>query len=130
MKLLFAALALFLSVSCVTVVRTWGNGVYLGERTVDFDHDRAAIPVGGYDGFFRALTFRAQKNAVEIYQFVVVYGNGERENLAADLVLTPGEGPLLVHLEGKRKIRAVDFSYRTIGNWHRGRAIVTVWGVR
>jgi hypothetical protein len=88
------------------------------------------IQVGGYDGFFKALTFRVEKNAVEIYRMVVVYGNGERENLAADLVLTPGERPLLVHLEGRRKIRFVDFSYRTIGNWHRGRATVTVWGVR
>jgi len=130
MKFIVVVLALFLSVSCVTVVRTWGNGVYLGERTVDFDNDHAVIQVGGYDGFFKALTFRAQRNAVEIYQIVVVYGNGERENLAADLVLTPGEGPLLVHLDGRRKIRVVDFSYRTVGNWHRGRSIVTVWGVR
>jgi len=107
------------------------DSVLLGERTVAFKADHDVIQVGAYEGLFTSLFFVVEKNDIQIYNLVVTYGNGERErfdtrlNFAADTRSRslPFDG-------GRRRIRTIAFTYKTVGSWVEGRARVLVYGVR
>jgi hypothetical protein len=127
--LILAAIAFSLS-ACMTVLPAPGQEV-LGERTVDFRTDHDVISVGAYEGMFRALSFQVEKNDVEIFNIVVVYGNGEREKIDTRLVFREGTRSRVVDLHGgKRRIRNIEFTYRTVGKRNEGKARVVVYGVR
>jgi hypothetical protein len=127
--LILAALALPLA-ACVTVPQPPGPQV-LGERTVDFRTDHDVISVGGAEGPYRALSFQVEKNDVEIFNIVVVYGNGEKERIDTRLVFREGTRSRVVDLHGgKRRIKDIEFTYRTVGKRHEGKARVVVYGVR
>jgi hypothetical protein len=127
--LLLAAVALSVS-SCVTMAAP-ADRVMLGERVVNFKADHDVIEVGNYEGFFRSLYFVVEKNDVEIFNIVVVYGNGERERIDTRLVFREGSRSRMVDLAGvKRRIRSIQFTYRTVGTWLEGRARVVVYGVK
>jgi len=107
------------------------NAVRLGERAVDFHADHDVIPVGAYDGWFKDIMFWVERNNVELFNLVVTYGNGEREKIATRLVFDEGTRSRVIHLEGgKRRIRNIAFTYRTVGTWLQGRARVVVYGIR
>ncbi len=107
------------------------GSVTLGERFVAFRGDHDVIQVGPYDGAFRSLYFVVQDNDVEITNFVVTYGNGERERFDTRLVFSHGERSRYLPLRGgERRIRSIAFTYRTIGDWRDGRAHVQVYGER
>ncbi|MGA2477879.1 MAG: hypothetical protein ABSG63_03895 [Spirochaetia bacterium] len=127
--LVLAALAFSLA-ACVTVMQPQGSEV-LGERTVDFRVDHDQISVGNYEGFFRFLNFQVEKNDVEIFNIVVVYGNGEREKIDTRLVFREGSRSQVVDLDGgRRRIKSIEFTYRTVGERHEGKARVVVFGLR
>jgi hypothetical protein len=127
--LVLAAFAVSLS-ACVTVLQPSGS-VVLGERTVDFRADHDVIGVGPYEGFFRSLNFQVEKNDVEIFNIVVVYGNGEREKIDTRLVFREGSRSRIIDLHGgKRRIQSIQFTCRTVGEKHEGRARVVVFGLR
>jgi len=107
------------------------DAVMLGERAVDFHADHDVIPVGAYDGSFRDLVFRVERNDIEMFNVVVTYGNGQREKFDTRLVFDEGSRSRVLHLEGgKRRIRDIAFTYRTVGSWLEGRARVVVFGIR
>jgi hypothetical protein len=107
------------------------DSVLLGERTVAFRADHDVVQVGRYDGFFRSLRFVVEKNDIEIFNIVVTYGNGEKERLETRLIFTAGMRSRALSFEGgKRRIRTIAFTYRTVGKWTDGRARITVYGVK
>jgi hypothetical protein len=124
------AFALFVS-ACMTVVAQPEGSVMLGERMVDFRADHDVISVGNYEGFFRAISFQVEKNDIELFNLVVVYGNGEREKIGTRLVFHEGSRSRVVDLPGgKRRIKSIQFTYKTVGTWAEGRARVLVYGVK
>ena len=127
--LLIAAIALALT-SCMTAPLPQGS-VFLGDLTVPFRGDHDALTVSDYADFFRSLLFVVEKNDIEIYNLVIVYGNGERERIDTRLIFHQGSRSRLIDLQGgERKIRNIQFTYKTVGDWLEGRARVIVYGVR
>ena len=130
-KLMLLALCSIVLSSCMTGPAIPKNTVLLGERTVAFKADHDVIEVGTYEGFFKSLFVVVEKNDIQLYNLVVTYGNGERErfdtrlNFAADTRSRslPFDG-------GRRRIRTIAFTYKTVGSWVEGRARVLVYGVR
>ncbi len=128
--LLLAALPAVLS-ACMTGPALPRDAFFLGDRTVAFKADHDVIPVGGYDGFFRSLFFVVEKNDVEIYNVVVTYGNGERERFGTRLVFSADSRSRSLPFDGgKRRIKTIAFTYKTVGRWVDGRARVAVYGVK
>jgi hypothetical protein len=128
-----AAAAAFVLVSCMTVAVPGAPAerVLLGERVVAFRGDHDAVPVGRYEGKFRSMVVVVEKNDIELFNVVVVYGNGEREKFDTRMVFREGSRSRdLRFAGGERKIRAIEFTYKTAGNWQDGRARVLVYGVR
>lgn len=107
------------------------DAVLLGERAVDFRATRDVITVGRYDGSFRSLAFEVEKNNIEIFNIVVTYEDGQRERLDTRLVFDAGTRSRMIGLEGgRRRIRTIEFEFRTVGSWLEGRARVRVFGIR
>jgi predicted small secreted protein len=133
------AAAAFLSLTACVTVAPRGPGapkppresVALGERTVNFKADHDVIGVGGYDGVFRSLYFVVEKNSIEIFNVVVTYGNGEKQRLETRMVFNEGSRSRTISFDGgKRRIKTIAFTYKTVGKWEDGRARVVVYGVR
>jgi hypothetical protein len=128
--LLLAAVALTMT-SCVTPPPAPKGNVLLGERVVSFRADHDTIAVGNYEGYFRSLFFRVEKNDIELFNLVIVYGNGEKQMLETRLVFKEGSRSRLIDfVGGKRRIQTIQFTYKTVGTWEDGRARVVVYGVR
>ena len=128
--LVAAAAAAIVLASCMSVALP-ADRVLLGERVVAFRGDHDVVPVGRYEGNFRSMVVVVEKNDIEIFNVVVVYGNGERERFGTRLVFHEGSRSRdLQFAGGQRKIRSIEFTYKTVGNWQDGRARVLVYGVR
>ena len=126
------AVALTLSLSaCATGPGAPKDSVVLGERAVNFKADHDVIGVGGYEGTFRSLYFVVEKNSIEIFNVVVTFGNGEKQRLETRLVFNEGSRSRTIPFDGgKRHIKTISFTYKTVGQWENGRARVVVFGVR
>jgi hypothetical protein len=145
--LLFAAVVLLVS-SCATVppgkpappgrsappgraASAPKDSVLLGERSVDFKADHDTIAVGNYEGSFRSLFFRVEKNDVELFNLVIAYSNGEKQQLQTRLIFKEGSRSRQIDFSGgKRRIKTIQFTYKTVGNWQDGKARVVVYGVK
>jgi hypothetical protein len=107
------------------------NSVLLGEQEVDFKVDRDKIDVRRYEGSFRSLFFLVEKNDIELFNLVVVFENGERQNIDTRLIFNEGSRSRLMDLNGReRRIKSIQFTYRTVGTWAEGKARVAVYGVK
>jgi hypothetical protein len=107
------------------------NSFVIGDRSVPFKADRDKVEVRPYDGVFRSLYFVVEDRDIEIYDFVVVYDNGERERYDARLVFNHGARSRYFALhKAPRRIRSIEFRYRTAGRWADDQAHVVVYGVR
>jgi len=122
----------FLAASCMTFGLRSPTGTFLiGMRAVDYKTDHDSVRIGKYDGSFRSIVFKAEKNDIEIFNIVVTYGNGEREMLDTRFVLNAQARSRVIGLNaGPRRIESIDFSYKTIGSWRDGRSNVQVYGLR
>jgi hypothetical protein len=115
----------------MTVPMIPSDRVLLGERSVDFKADHDVIPVGAYEGLFKSLVFVVEKNDVEIFNIVLTYGNGERQKIDTRLVFSADSRSRVIQFDGgKRRIKTIAFTYKTVGNWAAGKARVVVFGVR
>ena len=134
--LLLAVVALSVS-ACVTVPPGAAgppaprDNVLLGEREVNFKADHDTIAVGNYEGTFRSLSFRVEKNDIELFNLVITYGNGEKQRLETRLIFKEGSrSRLITFAGGKRRIKTIQFTYKTVGTWQDGKAHVVVYGVK
>jgi hypothetical protein len=129
--LLLAAVALFVT-SCTTPPPPAPKeNVLLGERVVNFKADHDTIVVGNYEGSFRSLFFKVEKNDIELFNLVVLYGNGDKQRLDTRLIFKEGSRSRLIDFAlGKRRIKTIQFTYKTVGTWEDGRARVVVYGVK
>ena len=107
------------------------DSVLLGEQDVDFKVDHDKIDVKRHNGSFRSLFFLVEKNDMELFNLVVIYENGERQGIETRLIFNEGSRSRLIDLVGgERRIKSIQFTYRTIGTWQEGKARVVVYGVR
>ncbi len=102
--------------------------VKLGEREVNgrFDHDR--IEVGRYEGKFSKLTMYVEHADLELLDFEVTFGNGERFHPEMHHFFREGQRTRVIDLPGdERVIKSINLKYKNVpGEW---RARVEVWGL-
>ncbi len=102
----------------------------LGVTKVGFIKDTDVIKVGRSEGRFKRIKLRVRDNAIEMNRLVVVYGNGQREELQVRQNIPAGGETRAIDLKGDgRFIREVRMTYRSRPNF-RGQATVELWGLR
>ncbi|MGE0629508.1 MAG: hypothetical protein AB7O43_16990 [Hyphomicrobiaceae bacterium] len=102
------------------------NWVSLGCQQADFRKDRDGITVGRREGRFKALRLRVTGNDIHVNNLVVVYANGNPDNLPVQRLVRVGTASAPIDLVGRqRAIRRVEISYRSRPNF-RGRATVCI----
>lgn len=107
-----------------------GRWVRLGQRTVTDRVDRDTIVVGADEGRFQKLQLRATGSKVRVHRIEITFGNGEKQVIKKDLVLSRGEKSPVLDLDGgQRVIRKVEFTYQE-ASLRRKKASVTLWGRR
>jgi len=130
MKKLFVFVALSFVASVAFSQDVPLGAVLLGERRVDFHADHDVIQVGVYEGWFKDIVFWVEKNDLEMFNLVVTYANGEREKFDTRLIFDPGTRSRVIHLQGRRHIKNIAFTFKTVGSWFEGRAHIVVYGIR
>lgn len=120
---LFAAA--FTAMSFTSDQKPWEK---LGERKVNYGLDHDEILVTAAEGRFTALKIKVKKGGINMHKLVVVYGNGERDELELRNDFAPGSESRVLDLNGnKRVIQKVIFNYDT-HNIANKKAIVELWG--
>ncbi len=101
--------------------------VKLGERQVDGNVDRDTIAVGRNDGQFSKLTLVVDNSDLELLDFEITFGNGEKHNPRVRHLFKEGARTRVLDLPGdKRVIKSIDLKYKNIAGG--GKAHVEVWG--
>ncbi|HEY5938533.1 MAG TPA: hypothetical protein VIU61_27970 [Kofleriaceae bacterium] len=99
----------------------------LGERWVNGHGDRDVIHVGRADGRFRQIQVVVEHSALEMFDIVVVFGDGSAFSPPTRMTFGPGTTTRVIDLPGgARVIRRVEFRYGNLPGG--GRAQVELWG--
>ena len=99
----------------------------LGERWVDGKVDHDVLPVGRQERY-SSIKLVVEHSAVEIFDVVVVFGNGETFSPGTRLVFGQGTTSRVIDLPGAlRHIERIEFRYGNLPGG--GRAQVEVWGL-
>jgi hypothetical protein len=101
--------------------------VKLGEREVNgkFDHDK--IEVGKYEGKFTKLTMYVEKSDLELLDFEITFGNGERFHPEVKYFFKEGSRTRVIDLPGdERTIKNINLKYKNTRGG--GNAKVEIWG--
>lgn len=99
----------------------------LGEMWVNGRVDRDVIRVGRDDGRFRRLRINVEHSALEMYDVVVVFGDGTTFSPPMRMTFAEGTRSQVIDLPGDaRVIRRVEFRYGNLPGG--GRAQVELWG--
>lgn len=102
----------------------------LGFTVVDFKVDRDFIVVTGAD-HFRKLKFKVLDNAVNMVNMHVVYENGGIDNIDLRFLIPAGGESRVIDLKGNsRRIRKVEFWYKSQRPGFRGKAKIWLWGIK
>lgn len=100
----------------------------LGERWVQGGNDVDVIHVGARDGRYRSIKLVAEHSALELYDLVVTFGNGETFSPPTRLVFGQGTTSRTIDLPGEaRLIKTVAFHYGNLPGG--GRAQLELWGL-
>ena len=103
--------------------------VKLGDREVNGTYDHDKIEVGKYEGKFTKLTLFVEKSEIELLDFEITFGNGERFHPEVKFFFKEGSRTRVIDLPGdERMIKNINLRYRNVGGG--GRAKVEVWGWR
>jgi len=98
----------------------------LGERWVQGGADHDAIHVGRADGRFTTLKLKAEHSALELFDVVVVFGDGTTFSPGTRLIFGQGAWSRDIDLPGgARAIRRVEFRYGNLPGG--GRAQLELW---
>jgi hypothetical protein len=101
--------------------------VKLGERDVNGNVDKDVITVGAYDGKFAKLTLLVDKSDLELLDFEIVFGNGEKHNPNVKHYFKEGARTRVLDLPGdERIIKTINLKYKNFAGG--GKAHVEVWG--
>ena len=101
--------------------------VKLGERDVNgrMDHDR--IDVGRYEGVFNKLTLYVEKSDLELLDFEITFGNGQKFHPEVRHVFKEGSRTRVIDIPGDgRMIKSINLKYKNLPGG--GKAKVEVWG--
>jgi len=110
--------------AAVAVLQNWEP---LGSRRVSFAVDRDVIDVGAREGTFNAIRIEVDGGALEMYNIVLTFGNGDTWSPNTRVVFRQGSWSRLIDLPGPaRFIRKIEFWYRS--RLRRGQATVRVFG--
>ena len=100
----------------------------LGERWVHGRADRDIIHVGRREGRFHRLQIVVEHSALEMYDVLVVFGDGSSYSPTTRMVFAPDSRTRVIDLPGGgRVVRRVEFRYGNLPGG--GRAQVELWGV-
>jgi hypothetical protein len=103
--------------------------VKLGEQDVNGKVDRDRITVGSYEGRFSKLTIVVEKSDLEMLDFEVAFGNGDKWNPRVRHVFKENSRTRVIDLPGdNRIIKTIDLKYKNLPGG--GRARVEVWGLK
>lgn len=104
------------------------NWIKLGERAIDFRSEKDTIYCS-HGGAMKGIMFKITRNTVKVHSLTVVYGNGEVNKVRVGRVFAPGESSGYLDLPGRRRVvRRVEFFYKTVGPYARGKAHVQLFG--
>lgn len=98
----------------------------VGERWLQGAVDRDVIEVGRADGRFTTIKLKAEHSALELFDVVVVFGDGT--SFSPDTRLTFAQGSWSRDIDlpgGGRAIRRVEFRYGNLPGG--GRAQIELW---
>jgi hypothetical protein len=101
----------------------------LGEQSVDGRRDKDTLKVGKYAGQFDQLTMVVLDSDLELRDFVVKFGDNDKERWSPNLkhVFKEGQRSHVIDLPGKdRVIKKIELSYANIAGG--GKAKVQIWG--
>src|SRR5437660_700324 len=74
--------------------------VKLGEREVNGKYDHDKIEVGKYEGKFTKLTLFVEKSEIELLDFEITFGNGERFHPEVKYFFKEGQRTRVIDLPG------------------------------
>jgi hypothetical protein len=98
----------------------------LGERWIRGGSDRDVIQVGGREGRFRVIKLKAEHSALELFDVVVVFGDGTSYSPGTRLTFAQGSWSRDIDLPGgDRAIRKVEFRYGNLPGG--GKAQLELW---
>jgi hypothetical protein len=110
--------------TAVALLQSWD---LLGSRRVSFAVDRDVIEVGAREGTFNAIRIEVEGGALEMYNVVLTFGNGDTWSPNTRVAFRPGSWSRLIDVPGPaRFIRKIEFWYRS--RVRRGQATVRVFG--
>lgn len=99
----------------------------LGERWIEGKRDRDAIHVGRDEGRYTRIMLVAEHSALELFDIVVTFGNGDTYSPDTRLVFDQSTRSRVIDLPGgARAIKRVDLRYANLPGG--GRAQLEVWG--
>ena len=128
MRFLVLLLLVVLS-SCATIAAPPEAGFYLGECVVPAGGQVASVTLDGYEGRAVALQLVAD-NAIELHDVILFASDGEGENLASSLTLSPSSPGQMIPLRGwRRHVRAIQFAYVPLGTWTTPQAVIKVYAL-
>lgn len=107
-----------------------GSWQQLGFTVVDFTNEKDDIMVTGADNF-RRLKFNVFDAPVYMLNMHVVYENNSIDKIDLRFEIPAGGESRILDLEGgSRRIRKITFWYRSKRPGFRGKAKVSVWGIK
>ena len=108
-----------------------GSWRVLGVTQANRTAERDVIYVQGPYDYFRQIKFRVTDAPLEIMRMVVRYDDGGLPQNVETRFLIPegGESRIIDLRGGRRKLKSVEFWYKTVGMF-RGRADITLFGIK
>lgn len=107
-----------------------GSWQQLGITVVDFKTDKDVLWITGADNF-RQLKFKVFDAPVQMLHMLVVYENGEPDKIDLRFFIPAnGESRVIDLHGGSRRIRKVEFWYKSGKPGLRGTAKVVLWGIK
>src|SRR3569833_2847527 len=131
MRTLIAAAVMLIGLVWTAPARAEGwdskGWVKLGERTVNGHLDNDRIEVGKYEGKFSKLTMYVENSELDLLDFEVTFGNGERFHPEVRYTFKEGTRTRVSDLPGdERVIKSINLKYKNTRGG--GDAKVEIWG--
>lgn len=101
----------------------------LGEEIANYQRETDRFAIGGERGVFRALKLEVERAAIQLFDVVVTFGNGQKRSLGRERRIDAGSAGYVLDLPGDgRRIKHVDVTYRSLRRSTGRRAIVELSG--